>query len=105
MKSGVRCYLAGTVVLLALALQEAAPAAGERQQHDRAGEIATDPTLHTRENEGSFFNEASMLTVWEFVKDKDSLPARESNQAPCKSTAYCAGLIPKISPIAATAAR
>jgi hypothetical protein len=46
-----------------------------------------------------------MLTVREFVKDKKSLPARESNQAPCKSTAYCAGLIPKISPIPATAAR
>jgi hypothetical protein len=61
----------------ALALQEAAPAAGERQQHDRAGEIATDPTLHTRKNAGSFFNEASMLTVWEFVKDKESLPTHD----------------------------
>jgi hypothetical protein len=46
-----------------------------------------------------------MLTVWESVKDKEPLPARESNHTPCKSTAYCAGLIPKISPIAATVAR
>lgn len=46
-----------------------------------------------------------MLTVREFVKDKESLPARESNHAPCKSTAYCAGLIPKTLPISATVER
>ena len=44
-----------------LAMQEAAPATGERQQQHRAGKIGTDATLHTRENASSFFNETSML--------------------------------------------
>ena len=39
-------------------------------------QIETSPTLHTRENASSFFNEASMLSVREFVKDKESLTAR-----------------------------
>jgi hypothetical protein len=58
-------------------LQEAAPAAGERQKHDSGGEIETDPALHTRENASSFFNVSSMAKVLEFVKDKESLPAHD----------------------------
>jgi hypothetical protein len=50
-------------------------AAGERQQHHRAGKIETNATLHARENANSFFNVASTLTLWEFVKEKDSLPS------------------------------
>jgi hypothetical protein len=102
-------------------LQEAAPEAGERQQHDSAGEIETDPALHTPENASSFFNVSSMPKVPEFVKDKKSLPAcdpekhvldpiedgiRFSDQiiAPGKRR-YCAALIPRILPMPATVAR
>jgi hypothetical protein len=54
-------------------MQEAAPAAGEHQQQHRAGQINGNPTLHTRENAGMSFNEPSMLTGREFVKDKEWL--------------------------------
>ena len=46
-------------------------AAGECQQHERAGKIEASVTLHARENASSFFNEASTLTLWDLVKDND----------------------------------
>ena len=75
-------------------VQETAPAAGECQQQRRAGKIETGSTLHARKNASSFFNDASILTAPESVKDKDSLPSYG-----------CAALIPSVLPIAATAAR
>ena len=46
-------------------------AAGECQQHERAGKIEASVTFHARDNASSFFNEASTLTLWDFVKDND----------------------------------
>jgi hypothetical protein len=46
-------------------------AAGECQQHKRAGKIEASVTFHARDNASSFFNEASTLTLWDFVKDND----------------------------------
>ena len=46
-------------------------AAGECQQHERAGKIKASVTCHARDNASSFFNEASTLTLWDCVKDND----------------------------------
>ena len=46
-------------------------AARECQQHERAGKIEASVTFHARENANSFFNEASTLTLWKFVKDNN----------------------------------
>jgi hypothetical protein len=46
-------------------------AAGECQQHHRAGKIEASVTFHTRKNASSFFNAASTLTLWKFVKDNN----------------------------------
>src|SRR5258707_1025592 len=46
-------------------------AARECQQQERAGKIEASVTFHARENASSFFNAASTLTLWKFVKDNN----------------------------------
>src|SRR5258708_19451255 len=46
-------------------------AARECQQQERAGKIEASVTFHARENASSFFNAASTLTLWKFVRDNN----------------------------------
>jgi hypothetical protein len=66
----LRCAIA----FLAGRERHSARAAGERQQNNGASKIEMDAALHICENAVVFFNEASTLKLWAFIKHKDSLP-------------------------------